>query len=158
VPVACADCGCLVERGVRVESCHRPDCCCEALPTRDDLDRVAAALRHALETRDLDQLGTLLADDVRWGDDDAPNRCRSRRDVLETFQRLVATGVTGEIAEVETGPAGVLCRLVVRWPESAPERRPEVVHLYRLQDGHIVEIEPHPDLDHGRTALSTIPA
>ena len=36
--IACADCGCLVDRGIRVESCPDPDCCCQHLPvaTADD--------------------------------------------------------------------------------------------------------------------------
>ncbi len=38
VTIACADCGCLVDRGIRVESCADPDCCCRHLPvaTADD--------------------------------------------------------------------------------------------------------------------------
>ena len=36
--IACADCGCLVDRGIRVESCPDSDCCCRHLPvaTADD--------------------------------------------------------------------------------------------------------------------------
>lgn len=30
--IACADCGCLNDRGTRVETCANPDCCCDHLP------------------------------------------------------------------------------------------------------------------------------
>lgn len=30
--MGCANCGCVVEGGVRVVVCHRPDCCCGHLP------------------------------------------------------------------------------------------------------------------------------
>jgi hypothetical protein len=30
--IECAECGCLVDRGVVVRRCDRPDCCCADLP------------------------------------------------------------------------------------------------------------------------------
>ncbi len=33
--VLCADCGCRVDRGTRIESCPEPDCCCRDLPTAE---------------------------------------------------------------------------------------------------------------------------
>jgi hypothetical protein len=30
--MACAECGCVVEAGVRVRPCGKADCCCLALP------------------------------------------------------------------------------------------------------------------------------
>lgn len=32
----CADCGCRVDRGVRVEMCGDPACCCRDLPVRGE--------------------------------------------------------------------------------------------------------------------------
>jgi hypothetical protein len=34
VKVSCAECGCVVEQGVRVVLCGEQDCCCQHLPTR----------------------------------------------------------------------------------------------------------------------------
>jgi hypothetical protein len=34
--MACADCGCLVDRGTRVELCGDRDCCCRDLPVHGD--------------------------------------------------------------------------------------------------------------------------
>ena len=37
----CADCGCLVDRGIRTAVCGDPECCCAQLPVReaDAVDR-----------------------------------------------------------------------------------------------------------------------
>jgi hypothetical protein len=40
--IACADCGCLVERGERVAVCDDPQCCCVSLPTRSSAPPDAA--------------------------------------------------------------------------------------------------------------------
>ncbi len=156
VTIACADCGCLVERGVRVSTCAIDGCCCSELPTRQSLDDIAAQVTAAFEARDLVSFGALLADDARWGDDDAPNKCRSRRDVVGTFERLLASGVSGAVTETRTGPAGILCHLRVHWPDPTdPVRRDEVLHLYRVRGGQIVAIEPFDDRLAAEAALAS---
>ena len=37
---------------------------------------LATRISEAYRDADLERFGALLADDVRWGDDDHPNRCR----------------------------------------------------------------------------------
>jgi hypothetical protein len=32
--VSCADCGCVVDKGVRLVPCGKRDCCCQHLPVR----------------------------------------------------------------------------------------------------------------------------
>ena len=51
--IACADCGCLVDRGIRVESCADFDCCCRHLPvaTRTTRWRSAESERSCYPTR-----------------------------------------------------------------------------------------------------------
>ena len=155
--MTCADCGCLVEAGVRLSTCDGPSCCCSALPTSEALDDMAAQIRVAFESRDMTSFGALLADDARWGDDDAPNKCRSRAEVVGTFQRLIAGGVAGEVADLRTGPAGVLCHLRVHWPgPGGPPGRDEVFHLYRVRNGRVIEIQAYDDHEAAETALSVI--
>lgn len=145
-----------MERGVRVSTCDDQGCCCSALATRD-VGRMAAQITAAFEARDIVSFGALLADDARWGDDDTPTKCRSRRDVVVTFERLLAEGVGGDVVETKIGPAGVLCRLRIRWPDPAdPLRRDEVLHLYRVRDGQIVEIEPYDDRSAAEAALASV--
>ena len=38
VEIGCADCGCIVDSGVRVIPCNTPDCCCRQLPVRESTD------------------------------------------------------------------------------------------------------------------------
>ncbi len=118
---------------------------------------MAAQVRGAFESRDVTKFGALLADDARWGDDDAPNKCRSRTEVVETFQSLIDDGVGGEVAHLTTGPAGILCHLRILWPDPAIRTgRDEVFHLYRVHDGRIIEIRPYDDREAAETALSLI--
>lgn len=154
--MACADCGCLVERGVRASTCGTEGCCCSTLPTRQSLDGIAAQITAAFAARDMEAFGRLLADNARWGDDDAPNRCRTRAEVLATLQRLLAEGVGGEVTETVIGRAGILCHLRIGWPGPADGgRRGEVLHLYRVRGGEIVAIEPYDDRSAAEAALAS---
>jgi hypothetical protein len=153
----CADCGCLVDRGVRVETCGNADCCCTDLPRRSDLEATAAQIREALNTRNLDELYDLLAEDVRWGTDDHPRKCRSRSDVLKTFKRQLAEGVRGTVDETITGARGVACRFQVEWPDPADRRRGvRFFHVYILSGDKIAEIQRHDDRESVEAALAPI--
>jgi hypothetical protein len=151
----CADCGCLVERGVRVAPCGKSDCCCLDLPVRGSIDAIAAEIQAAFASKDLSRFGVLLADDARWGDDDALNKCRSRGDVIATFERLLAEGVDGGVIDTTTGPGGVMCQLRVDWPNPADRSRGEVFfHVYLVRDGHITEIRRYDDRDSATEVLN----
>jgi ketosteroid isomerase-like protein len=115
---------------------------------------LAEQIRSAFAARELAVFGALLADDARWGDDDTPNACRSRRDVLATYERLLGEGVTGQVAETATGPGGVVCRLDVSWPEgSDSERRSTLYQAYLVRDGRIVEIRGYDDRESALEAI-----
>lgn len=114
------------------------------------MDDMASALleqlRTAIVARDLAAFGALLAEDVRWGDDDNPRACRNRDQVLETFTRILGQGAHADISELTEGPLGVLCALEVRWPEEADrpgDRR--LYHTYLVRDGRISEIRRYDD-------------
>lgn len=105
-------------------------------------------LRRAIEQRDVGAFGALLADDARWGDDDEPNRCRSRADVVETLVRGVTAGGSAEIEDLVAGDRAVPCALRVRWPDGEgralgvpgePGGR-RLFHVYRVEDGLIAQI------------------
>lgn len=107
---------------------------------------LAERVRSALEARDLDAFGTLLSDDVRWGDEDQPRGCRNRSDVLATLSSLVSRGVQGQITELATGRNGILCGLAMAWPtaEEHPDDR-NIFHVYLVRDGQIAEIRRYDD-------------
>lgn len=117
---------------------------------------VAAQLRAAYEQRDLAVLRPLLADDVRWGSDDHPNRCRRPEDVLRTFTRGLNAGATADVIDVGTGPAGVAVRLRVHWPDVQDRARgEEFFHVFLLRDGLIAEIRRYDDRESAQAALAT---
>jgi uncharacterized protein len=117
-------------------------------------DDIAGELERAFATRDLEALGNLLADDARWGDDDASNKCRNRQQVVATFARLLDEGAEGGVDEIVVGPNGVLCKLHVDWPDAASRSgREGFYHLYVVRDGKIVEIRRYDDRESAAAAL-----
>jgi SnoaL-like domain len=117
------------------------------------LDLIADQIRSAFADRNLDALGRLLADDVRWGDDDSPNKCRSRSDVIATFDRLLGEGVEGEVTETIIGPNGIAVLLHVRWPNPGEGRGINFYQAYLVRGGFVTEIERHDDR---RAAIAAI--
>jgi hypothetical protein len=109
------------------------------------MDRIADELEAAFATGDLARLGPLLAEDARWGDDDASTVCRGRADVVETFARLLADGVTAEVTERVVGAHGVAIRLHVHWPDAAAGRGINFFQAYVVRDGLVTEIQRHDD-------------
>ncbi len=115
---------------------------------------MAAEVSAAFQARDLRAFGELLADDARWGDDTASNRCRSRSEVIDTFRRQLSAGVEGQVSALEVGPAGILCQLAFTSPAGGAGARPGTVfHLYRVRGGRIAEIEPFADRGPALAAL-----
>jgi hypothetical protein len=119
------------------------------------LDQIAEQIQSAFATKNLDALGQLLADDARWGDDDHPNRCRSRVDVIATFDRLLGEGVDGEVTETIIGPNGVAVLLHVRWPNPGEGRGVNFYHSYLVRSGLVTEIQRHDDRRSALAALSS---
>jgi hypothetical protein len=116
---------------------------------------VAERIRTAYSAADLDGFGQLLASDVRWGDDYHPNRCRSRQDVLSTFQRWIGGGVAAEVLGVDSGPHGVMARLHINWtdPDDKP-RGTEIFHVFMTgTDGLVTEIRRYDDARSAKKAI-----
>lgn len=116
-------------------------------------DRIRAAYEHA----DLDGFAGLLADDVRWGDDDHPNKCRTRDDVLRTFSQWVGSGVTADVIGLESGPYGVACQLRVKWVDPTDKARGvRFWHVLIVRDGLIAEIRRYDDARSAREAITEV--
>jgi hypothetical protein len=150
----CADCGCLVEGGVRVVPCNTAECCCLDLPLHvRTVEQIADQLRSAFAIKDLDGLGLLLAADARWGDDDHPNKCRSRSDVIGTFDRLLGEGVDGTVTESVTRPKDVAVELHVQWPNPGEGRGVNFWQSYIVTNRLVTEIQRHDDR---RSAIAAV--
>jgi ketosteroid isomerase-like protein len=106
-------------------------------------------LRAALESRDSDVFGALLADDVRWGGpEDTSETCHSREDVLKRLAGRSAAGVETTLLEVVPGANSMLVGFRVRRPEAGGSRRERTVYqVMTLRGDRIVDIRgyPHPE-------------
>lgn len=113
-------------------------------------------LRGCLTDRDLAGFGALLADNVRWGDDTHPRRCRGRAQVVARFAELMSGGVTADVLGTATGPAGVMCRMRVHWPQPEDRRRgQEFFHVYLVDaEGRVNELRRYNDERSAREALA----
>ena len=154
----CADCGCLVERGVRIVPCNTAECCCLDLPIQlRTVDRIADQLRTAFNARDIDTFRGLLAEGARWGEDpDAPNTCHNRAEIIAHVKRLLDEGVRASIIDTTAGPRGVACLLEVEWPDpdGAPPDHLSFYQVYLVTDGVVGEIQGHDDQDSAFAAIS----
>ena len=118
------------------------------LETSNDMPDLAARVRVAFVERDLDAFGALLSDDVRWGDDNHPRRCRSRSDVVATFQRVIAEGAEADIAELSAGTKGILCGISVQLLGTEGNSQERMLfHVYVVRDNEIIEIERFDERD-----------
>lgn len=99
---------------------------------------VAARLQTAFETRDLFVLAEILDPDVRWGpDEETPQTCHSRADVLAWYGGLYARGFRADIVESAVEPGRILLRLDVQRPDGEVTRNNQ---LFTVRDGLIVDI------------------
>ena len=111
-----------------------------------DAERVAAGLRSAYETADLDALGELLHPQVRWGgDEDTPDTCHNRSDVLAWYRRSYESGMRATVTEVLTRPEAVF--LALRVSGRAPGDATVVHQVFRLTDGLVADIRGYPERD-----------
>ena len=154
--IYCADCGCLVDDGVRVIPCGSPGCCCLHLPAAASMEVVAARIRTAFNALDMDAFRSLLAEDARWGEDpDYPQTCHNRNSIIATYKRLLNDGVRGRVVETSTGPRGVACRLEVEWPDAEHEGRgPSFYQVFLVTGGLVTKIEGHDERDLALAAIS----
>ena len=99
VTMSCADCGCVVRRGLVVHPCGRDECCCTHLPVQT-MEVLAAEIRRAMESADLRAIGELLASDARWGapEQEVPT-CRNAQQILSWYELARDSGVRADVSE-----------------------------------------------------------
>ena len=105
---------------------------------RQDAQAIARRLTSALEARDLESLGEILAPDVRWGgEEDTPQTCHSRADVLAWYGGLHARGFRASVVEAAVEPDRIVLTLDVTRPGGGTSRNEQV---FRIAGGRIVDI------------------
>jgi ketosteroid isomerase-like protein len=156
--IYCADCGCLVDRGVRLISCGTPECCCLDLPVAEPMVTMGAQVRTALNARDMDAFRALIAEDATWGEGgpDDERTCHNRNEIIANYKRLLDQGVRGTVTETMTGPSGVACLVEIDWPDDVPNQRgPTLYQVFLVADGRITHIQGHDDRDLALAAIDT---
>jgi hypothetical protein len=118
------------------------------------MNQLAEQLQTAFTTKNLELLARLLHPDARWGDDHHPNRCRSRAEVIATFDRLLGEGVDGTVTDTVIGPNGVAVLLHVEWPNPGEGRGVNFFQSYIVSDGLVTEIQRHDDRRSAVAAIS----
>ena len=139
--IYCADCGCLVDDGVRVIPCGSPGCCCLHLPAAASMEVVAARIRTAFNALDMDAFRSLLAEDARWGEDpDSPQTCHNRADVLAWYGGLIDRGFRASVVATAVELDRIVLTLDVTRPGGGTSRNHQV---FRIASGHVVDIRDH---------------
>jgi len=114
--------------------------------TPTDTTAAAARLRAALESGDLDALGALLDEHVRWGgEEETPETCHTRAAVLRRLARRRDDGVETSVLEVAPGDEAVLLGLRMRRPvRGGFSREHDVYQVLRLRNQRVVDIRGYP--------------
>jgi len=108
-----------------------------------DAQAIAQQLRSAFEGLDLESLGEILAPDVRWGgEEDTPQTCHSRADVLAWYGDLSARGFRANVVEAAVEPDRIVLTLDVSRPGGGTSRN---YQAFRIAGGRIVDIRDHVD-------------
>ena len=106
-----------------------------------EVQAIAERLRSALEGQDLTILAGILDPDVRWGgEEDTPQTCHNRADVLAWYGGLIDRGFRPSVVATEVEPDRIALTLDVTGPGGGTSRNRQV---FRIASGHIVDIRGH---------------
>ena len=99
---------------------------------------IAERLRSAFEQQDLGILAGVLDPDVRWGgEEDTPETCHNRADVLAWYGSLIDRGFQASVAATAVEPDRIVLSLDVTTPGGGTSRNHQV---FRIASGHVVDI------------------
>jgi hypothetical protein len=122
------------------------------------MQALAARTRRSFNTRDIDTMRSLMADDAIWGEDpEGDSFCHDRDAIIANLERLLAEGIQATIVETTTGPRGIAAHMQVEWPDPATARadRIDFFQVYVVAGGLITEIHGHDNRDSAMAAIST---
>jgi hypothetical protein len=110
-----------------------------------DIEAMAASLRSAYESRDLNAFAALLDERVRWGGaEDTPETCHSRQDVLNRLSTQIAAGLEVQVLEVVPGDGSIMVGFKVTRPVAGGfscERH--VYQVLNVRNQLVVDIREH---------------
>jgi len=108
---------------------------------------LAERIEAALTAEDLDQVAPLLADNVRWDDNDEDTEwtCHTRSEVLAWYRRALDSGVKARHVETVVQPQAVVIGWDISWPEGQDWRPPRRYHVFTVARDRVVDIRGFPD-------------
>jgi hypothetical protein len=109
---------------------------------------IAEKLRAAFEQGDEQLLGPLLDPAVRWGgEEETPETCHSRGEVLAWYRKLKGAGVAATVEEVIDRGDVIVLGLLLSRPDSgeASEVPPVVFQVFRIAGEKVVDIRGFPE-------------
>jgi hypothetical protein len=87
------------------------------------MQSITKRIQAALDASDPTELRELLDPDVRWGPPNARNPgCKNRDQVIAWYEKGRASGVEGQVSDIEVLGDRVLVTLVVRGTDAAKDR------------------------------------
>jgi ketosteroid isomerase-like protein len=143
----CAQCGCVVDRGWRLEACPDRSCCCRGLAFQT-VERLGELVTSAMASGDLDELFALLAPDARWGAPEEPvPTCSNRDQIIDWYREARDAGESASVNETFVRGENIVVGLVLSGVSSGPEhrRRGELWQVLTVRDGRIAEIRDFDD-------------
>ena len=111
-----------------------------------EAEAVARGVQAAFESRDLGAFGMLLDEHVRWGgEEETPQTCHTRADVLYRLAAQAAAGVETHVTEVVPGDESILVGLRVKRPvRDGFSREHSVYQVLKVRNGLVVDIRGYP--------------
>ncbi|HEY2053619.1 MAG TPA: nuclear transport factor 2 family protein [Solirubrobacterales bacterium] len=108
---------------------------------------IAGKLGTAFEDGDDDLFASLLDPAVRWGgEEDTPETCHTREQVLARYRQLRDGGVGATVEETICLDDAVVLGLALSVPDDGPnpDLPPRVYQVFRLADSLVVDIRGFP--------------
>jgi hypothetical protein len=107
------------------------------------MELLAARVRYAMESIDLEEMGELLSPNARWGapEQDVPT-CRNAREILAWYDVARENGVRADITEVVVVGEGLVVGLKILATREGPSKSKNATRwqVLSVQGGLIAEI------------------
>lgn len=123
------------------------------MDTNTDVTRVAANVRTALESADLDAFADLLDPHVTWGAPGDPSPpCQNRNQVLDWYRQGHAEGRRAHVLDVTSHDNKILVAMTVTDPQHPTGDAHERWQVLTVTGGRVVDIRGYDDHDDATTA------
>lgn len=123
------------------------------MDSNTDVTRVAASVRTALESADLDAFADLLDLHVTWGAPGDPSPpCQNRNQVLDWYRRGRAEGRRAHVLDVTSHHDKILIAMTVTDPHHPTGDAHERWQVLTVTDGRVVDIRGYDDHDDATAA------